>query len=237
MRMPLAIIGPGRLGRSAARILNAQGAEFVLIGRGERAPAAAVTWLTVPDRAIAAVAAGVPPGGVVLHASGAADHRILRPHPCVGSLHPLMSFPGPEIGMPQTEIPAAVAGDDRAIAAATDLAQLLGFSPVEVPGDRALYHAAAVTAGNFATVLLVQASRMLSAAGVSQEEARALLGPLAITSLKNAIDHGAAALPGPVARGDNEVIDAHLDALTQLDPALSSFYRALCESTRAMTTK
>ena len=60
---------------------------------------------------------------------------------------------------------------------------------------------------------------------------------MAITSLKNAIDHGAAALTGPVARGDNEVIDAHLDALTQLDPALFSFYRALCESTRAVTTK
>ena len=116
-----------------------------------------------------------------------------------------------------------MAGDDRAIAAATD-PQLLGFSPVEVPGDRALYHAAAVTAGNFATVLLVQASRMLSAAGVSQEEARACSTP-AITSLKNAIDHGAAALTGPVARGDNEVIDAH-HGMTQLDPALSSYCAA-----------
>ena len=201
MLLPLAIIGPGRLGRSAAQILAAQGAEFALVGRGERPPAAALTWLTVPDRLIASVAADVPPGGVVLHASGAADHRILRPHPCVGSLHPLMSFPGPEIGLPETAIPAAVAGDDDAIEAATDLAVLLGFDPFRVPGDRALYHAAAVTAGNFATVLLVQASRMLAATGTSEEAARALLGPLAITSLKNAIEHGAAALTGPVARG------------------------------------
>ena len=237
MLLPLAIIGPGRLGRSAAQILDAQGAEFVLVGRGGRPPSAAVTWLTVPDRAIASVAADVPPGGVVLHASGAADHRILRPHPCVGSLHPLMSFPGPEIGTPETAIPAAVAGDEDAIVAAKDLAKLLGFSPVQIPGDRALYHAAAVTAGNFATVLLVQASRMLAAAGTTEAEARALLGPLAITSLKNAIDHGSAALTGPVARGDDNVIDEHLDALAKLDPALSGLYRVLCESTRSITTK
>jgi len=148
-----------------------------------------------------------------------------------------MSFPGPEIGLPETEIPAAIAGDEKAIIAAKGLAKLLGFSPVQITGDRALYHAAAVTAGNFATVLLVQASRMLAAAGTSEAEARALLGPLAITSLKNAIDHGAAALTGPIARGDDNVIDEHLAALTKLDPALSGFYLALCESTRLIKTK
>ena len=207
---------------------------FELIGRGERIPPADLTWLTVADRDIEDASTAVPSGGIVLHASGAMEHRILRPHPCVGSLHPLMSFPGPEIGMPETEIPAAVAGDEAAIEAAIELAENLGFQAVRVPGDRTLYHAAAVTAGNFATVLLIEASRMLAAAGVPESDARALLGPLAITSIKNAIDHGSGSLTGPVARGDEDVIRAHRDALQSLSPELSALYAALCDATRSI---
>lgn len=235
MSLPLAIVGPGRLGRSVAKILGDAGHEFQLIGRHDRIEPAHVTWLTVPDRDIREAAASVPGGGIILHASGALDHTVLRPHSCAGSLHPLMTFPGPEFGMPNTEIPAAVAGDPAAVEAAEDLSNLLGFTAVRVPGDRSLYHAAAVTAGNFATVLLVQASQMLSAAGVSEPEARTLLGPLAITSIKNAIEHGANALTGPVARGDDEVINAHLAALSELSPELSRLYANLCESARSIS--
>lgn len=234
MSLPLAIIGPGRLGRSVSEILSNGGHKFQLFGRHERIPQARLTWLTVPDRDIPAAAASVPAGGIILHASGALDHSVLRPHPCVGSLHPLMTFPGPELGMPQTQVPAAVAGDTEAVEAALGLSKLLGFTAVRVPGDRSLYHAAAVTAGNFATVLLVQASNMLRAAGVSEPEARALLGPLAITSIKNAIEHGADALTGPVARGDEEVIEAHLTALSGHSAELSALYANLCESARSI---
>ena len=234
MSLPLVIVGPGRLGRSIARLLSERDRAFELVGRGEPIPAAQVTWLTVADKDIATASSAVPQGGVVLHASGALEHSVLRPHTCVGSLHPLMSFPGPEIGMPQTDIPAAVAGDEDAIAAAIQLADDLGFLAVKVPGDRTLYHAAAVTAGNFATVLLIEASRMLAAAGVPEADARALLGPLAITSIKNAIDHGTESLTGPVARGDEGVIASHHEALGKLSPELSALYAALCDATRSI---
>jgi len=230
------IVGPGRLGRSAARLLEPTDCAVQLVSRGQPIPAGPLTWLTVPDREIEAAARKVPTGGIVLHASGATDLTPLRPHTPAGSLHPLMTFPGPEIALPtQTLVPAAVAGDADAVAAAKTLAMHLGFTPFEVTGDRALYHAAAVTAGNFATALLHEASTMLAAAGVPMADAPSLLAPLALRSLQNAAEHGTAAtLTGPVARGDSEIIDGHLAALGHFPEHTKSVYAALLEATRRL---
>lgn len=143
-----------------------------------------------------------------------------------------MSFPGPEKGLPSGLVPAAVAGDEPARSSARSLAKMLGFSPFTVDGDRRLYHAAAVIAGNFSTTLLVQASRALAACGVSEDEARRLLAPLASESLTNTIALGADALTGPVARGDEDVILGHETALDALDPQIAELYRALTAATR-----
>jgi len=235
MDTTLVIVGPGRLGRSAAQILQSKGRDFLLIGRGQPIPRADVTWLTVPDREVKAAAQEVSEGGVLLHASGAMEIDVLRPRSQVGSLHPLMTFPGPEIGMPTGDtIPAAIAGDPAAIEAATALADELGFTPFEVTGDRRLYHAAAVTAGNFATTLMLHAGTMLSTAGVPADQARMLLAPLAIASIKNAAQHGAHALTGPIARGDEHVINSHIEALGCNDPSLAALYAVLCEHTRKL---
>lgn len=234
--LDLCIVGPGRLGRSVAAALRAGGHRVRLVGRGEPIPAGPLTWLTVPDREIAAAAAATPTGGVVLHASGATDLEPLRAHVHPGSLHPLMSFPGPELGLPRMdEVPAAIAGDPEARAAAAAIARALGWHSFEVPGDRRLYHAAAVLAGNFATALLAEAAAVLSAAGVPADQAPALLAPLALTSLRNAAAVGPArALTGPVARGDEEVIGAHREALAGLEPRLLRTYDALLEAARAL---
>ena len=143
-----------------------------------------------------------------------------------------MSFPGPERGLPSGDVPAAISGDEAACVAARRLALQLGFTPFTVEGDRRLYHAAAVLAGNFTTTLLVQASRALAACGVPEDEARHLLAPLASASLTNTIAMGADALTGPVARGDEAVIANHQRALDELDPEIAELYRALTASTR-----
>jgi predicted short-subunit dehydrogenase-like oxidoreductase (DUF2520 family) len=184
MTTSVIIVGPGRLGRSVATLLERRQIPAQLIGRHDRIPRAALTYLTVPDREIGDAAARVPKGGVVLHASGATGVEVLRPHKKAGSLHPLMTFPGPEIALPSGEIPAAIAGDPEAVAAGRKLAELLGFVPFEVQGDRALYHAAAVTAGNFATALLHEASTMLAAAGVPMADAPACWPPWPSTPSK-----------------------------------------------------
>ena len=232
MSEPLIIVGPGRMGRSASALLHTAGRPHRLIGRGETIPNCTLAWLTVPDREIQNAALAVPQGSIVLHASGASDVSILRPHKPAGSLHPLMTFPGPEIAMPaEPIIPAAISGADLAVEAAHELATDLGFTPFNVPGERALYHAAAVTAGNFASILLIQAAKILTAAGVPKDDAPNILAPLAIASIKNAASHGLSALTGPIARGDHNVIGTHEKALEELDPEILSLYQALVSST------
>lgn len=236
MPTEIVIVGPGRLGRTAQAALSQAGWAVRMIGRDHPIPPAPLTWLTVPDRDIAAAAAATPTGGVVLHASGATDLAPLRPHHPAGSLHPLMTFPGPEVATPPMHnLPAAVSGDPEAVAAAENLAAAMGWKTFPVHGDRSLYHAAAVIAGNYATTLLGVAARVLSAAGVPPEEAPALLAPLALTSLKNAATVGPAkALTGPAARGDEAVIRAHLDSLARTDPEAEKLYTAMLTATRAL---
>ncbi len=211
---PLAIVGPGRLGRSLAALLEARGIPAPLVGRGEPLPPAQLLLLTVPDRVLPALAPSLPEGSVVLHCSGAAEVSVLRPHRPAGSWHPLMTFPGPEVALPDLRgVPVAIAGDPEALVAARSLAVALGMEPFHVPGDRRLYHASAVLAGNLATVLLAEAARALEAAGVEAGAARRALLPLARTSLENAVADPARALTGPVARGDHGTLQGHRDAL------------------------
>jgi len=147
-----------------------------------------------------------------------------------------MSFPGPEKGIPTGTIPAAIEGDPDAQAAAQTLAEQLGFTSFIVDGDRAAYHAAAVMAGNFATTLLVEAGRALSSCGIDEVDARRLLAPLALTSLKNTIEAGSNALTGPIVRGDEDVIAAHENSLHEIDPNLAKLYRAMTAATRKLKT-
>lgn len=234
--MRVAILGPGRLGRSLSVLLGRAGVQVHLLGRGEAVPQVDVALLAVPDARIAEVAAALPAGPVVLHTSGASPVDPLRPHRPAGSFHPLMTFPGPEVSLPDLAgVPAALAGDPEAVDAGRWLAARLGMTPLLVPGDRRLYHAAAVMAGNFATVLLAEAAGVLSHAGVPADEARRALIPLAIQSLRNAASDPAAALTGPAARGDHGTIAAHRAALAEAglaDPL--ALYEALDRATRRL---
>jgi predicted short-subunit dehydrogenase-like oxidoreductase (DUF2520 family) len=230
----LVIVGPGRLGRTVEQQLHAKGWTLRVVGREQPIPSSPLTYLTVPDAQVAKVAARVPPGGVLLHASGALGLAALEPHGQAGSLHPLMSFPGPELAMPTGPIPAAVAGTVQAAEAASSLAKALGWTPFEVQGDRRLYHAAAVIAGNFGTTLLHEAAQVLSRAGVSPDQAVGLLAPLALASIRNAAAVGPArSLTGPVARGDRAVIEGHRAALAST-PRIRDLYDALIEATEHM---
>ena len=227
--MRIAILGPGRLGLSLHALLRDGPFETALWSRGQAVPPCDVALLTVSDSAIGEVAALVPPGPIVLHTSGATDVDVLRPHRPAGSLHPLQSFPGPSVALPPVEgVPAALAGDPEAVEAARTIAEAIGFATFEVPGDRRLYHAAAVMAGNFATVLLGDAASLLEAAGVSRDEAAGILAPLALASIEQAARRGtSAALTGPFARGDLGVVEGHLAAIAEASPDLERLYRAL----------
>ncbi len=84
-----------------------------------------------------------------------------------------------------------------------------------MPGDRRLYHAAAVIAGNLATVLVGEAARVLAAAGVPEERALEVLAPLAEASVRNARHGVAEALTGPISRGDEQTLEHDRAALNE----------------------
>eukprot|EP01079_Euglenida_sp_SAG-EU17-18_P003043 gene3043-594_t len=231
--MRVGIVGPGRIGKSLAAKLRQAGHQVRLFARGEAGDADGgrgdVLVLAVPDREIAAVASGLAPASrPILHCSGYCDLSVLQPHSPAGSLQAVPDLEG---------VPAAVAGDPEALQVAKRLAVDLGMRPFEIsaalasPGDRRLYHAAAVIAGNFATVLLEAGTQALCRAGVPQDQAACVLLPLALQSLRNAPPYPSQACPmphphcptlivcqaltGPVVRGDDAVISGHREALAQ----------------------
>lgn len=229
-RMPgtCVIVGSGRAGRSFHTALVEVGWSSSLVP-GRAHPSAAlhdadVVLLTVPDTAIAEVAESIPPtDAVVAHVSGVCGLDVLAPHARVGSIHPLMSLPDPETGSRRLldHCTFAVEGD----ALMTELAVDLGGRAIEVPAaKRALYHATAVIASNHLTALCAQVEALATEVGVPVDAYWTLMS----TTLENVAAVGAAAaLTGPVARGDWETIRRHLTALPTDDDR--QLYLALCE--------
>ena len=200
--------------------------------------------LTVPDGAVEAVAAALPwrPGQGAVHCAGALGLEALSPVASAGvargCLHPLQAFPDPA-GTPDRLHGIAV-GIEAAEAGGSDLGALLEALALDLGAartlrlegvDRARYHAAAVLASNDVVALAAAAARAWVLAGLPAGEAPQSLGPLLAGAAEAvaALPEGAplaAALTGPVARGDLHTVRRHLDALAD-EPSLASLYRAL----------
>ncbi|MSQ02876.1 MAG: DUF2520 domain-containing protein [Myxococcales bacterium] len=172
-------------------------------------PTADAYWLTVPDDAIASVAARLPAGAITLHSAGSLGPEVLGER--VGAvLHPLMTFPHPE----GSAIPCTIDGAPAAVAVARAVAVALDWTPVGTVADRAAYHAAACLVSGHLVALVEDAARLFSSStGISHEVARQTIGPLAGASLARGLLAGPEALTGPAARGDAATIRAHRAAL------------------------
>jgi predicted short-subunit dehydrogenase-like oxidoreductase (DUF2520 family) len=175
-------------------------------------------------------------GQVFLHLSGALTVTVLRRlrqrGGVVGSMHPLMTVSAePRRAAGHFRGAAfALEGDAGAVRAGRRLARALGALPVEIrPGQRARYHAGAVFASNYVVTALDAGQRLLVSAGFTERAARKALAPLTAASVENEAAHGpAAALTGPIVRGDAATVRRHLAAL---DPATRALYAALGRAT------
>ncbi len=205
------------------------------LGASYAVPAdAAGVLLAVPDRAIPDVVARLadsvlPPGIPFLHAGGSLDAGALAPlralgHP-VGSVHPLAAVADPVAGAERLRGASfGVEGDGAARGLALAIVAACGGTPLEVAaGGKPLYHAAAVFASNYAVALLSVAERLMERAGVPAESARPALAALVAGAVANVAERGpAAALTGPVARGDDATVALHLARLSGDERALYS---------------
>lgn len=212
----LRVVGPGRAGSSLALALERAGWHVAApIRRGDDPTDAGVdvdlVVIATPDAAIAEVASAITPRPevVVAHLAGSLGLDVLASHPRRAGLHPLVALPSPEIGATRLASGAwfAVAGDPIVQRTVDDL----GGHWFEVAdADRAAYHAAAVVASNHLVAVLGQVERLAADIGVPGE---AYLD-LARATVDNVAALGpAAALTGPVARGDWATVRRHLAAI------------------------
>ncbi|MFV0434133.1 MAG: DUF2520 domain-containing protein [Leucobacter sp.] len=222
---------PGLVTEPGSAVAPRSGAESGVAARSAAvAPLPDVVLLAVPDTAIADVAARIEPGPFVGHFSGATSLDALRPHDAF-SLHPLLTVLGS--GTDFTGAYAAIDGSsEHSLAVAGGLAATLGMWAFRVrDDDRAAYHAAASVASNFLVTLEGFAEQLAASAGVPRE---ALL-PLAEAALRNWGAHGAAAaLTGPIARGDEATVERQRAAVRDRAPRQLALFDALAEATRAL---
>ena len=205
-----------------------------------------LTILAVPDDVIAPLADDIAQsvcasdGKSAVHLSGAQDRTPLEPLKTAGIrtgvFHPLQTFrkdrhavaniPGSAIG-----IDAGSPLRDLLIRMATEI----GGEPFDLSGiDRVRYHAAAVLVASYTVTLLAEAERLAQRAGLDPERAhRGLLSLLNGTVNNLRATPPRDALTGPAARGDDQTIRRHLDALSN-DPGLQQVYGLLAKRSRKL---
>ena len=223
--------------RRAKALAEKVGARPLLLA--DAGPIADIVWLCHTDDELAKTAQSLAKqrgwrGKIALHSSGALSSDVLLPlrraGAYVASLHPMMTFiagTAPEIA----DVPFAVEGDARAVIAANNIVRDLGAQVFELKKQsKVLYHALGSFSSPMIVAALATAERVGKAAGLGQQQTRAIMGPILRQTLTNYLDHGgASAFSGPIRRGDLETVRRHLQELKRVPDALE-VYRALVKS-------
>jgi predicted short-subunit dehydrogenase-like oxidoreductase (DUF2520 family) len=219
----------------------------ILIQSSEHMQPADIYLITTPDDQIAAAcdmlchSSYLQPGNIILHCSGLHTAAILQSaknHGCyTASIHPLRSFADPlqsYQAFPGTY--CALEGDEAGLLETRKLFESFGGIVFSIASDeKALYHAASVFASNYTVTLYAVATQLLQDAQVSPEIASAMTQNLMQGTLNNLAYHTdpAQALTGPILRGDEQTLRAHLKSL---QPAtLKQLYAILGEHTLDLT--
>jgi predicted short-subunit dehydrogenase-like oxidoreductase (DUF2520 family) len=186
-------------------------------------------------------AGAIREGQYVAHTSGRHGLAVLEPARLVGArvlaVHPAMTFTGTEVDLdrlPGTVFGLTAGPAERELAHA--LVSDLGGRPTWVSEEmRTLYHAGLAHGANHLVTLVTEAMEILSASGVT--DPAGTLRPLLAAALDNALEHGDAALTGPIVRGDVGTVRAHLADLQANAPQSVASYVALGRATldRAVT--
>jgi predicted short-subunit dehydrogenase-like oxidoreductase (DUF2520 family) len=217
------IVGRGRVGGALATNLSRRDEFDVapLLGRDADLTTIAdgvdMVLIAVTDAAVPSVAAAIAPNDETLfvHFAGSLTLDALTPHRRRASLHPLTPMPGDRATAASRLRGAwmAVAGDHGAMTLANAL-EARTFAVDEA--NRARYHATATIAASHVAGLMGQVARNAQVVGVPL----AAYLDLARSTLANVESLGpAAALTGPIVRGDWETVRGHLAALAPDDRA------------------
>jgi predicted short-subunit dehydrogenase-like oxidoreductase (DUF2520 family) len=215
------IIGPGRAGTSLHdALVRAHWPVEPMLGRADDLAGAAsdvdLVVIATPDATIATVAAAITPNEatVVAHLSGSLGLEPLAGHARRAVLHPLVALPDASRGAERLVgawFGLSTEGDPLVEAV---VEELHGRIVRVAEADWARYHAAAVLAANHLVALMGQVERVAASIGAPLD---AYLD-LARGALEDVAALGpAAALTGPVRRGDTDTVERHLAALPEAE--------------------
>jgi predicted short-subunit dehydrogenase-like oxidoreductase (DUF2520 family) len=202
----------------------------------EVADAAELVFITTPDDAISHIASEVEwhKGQNVIHCSGAHSVDILesagRLGANVASFHPLQTFASIDEAI--NNLPGstfALEAEEPLLSRLKELCSSLNGKWVELkPGDKVLYHVAAVFVSNYLVTLVKLALDLWRSFGVPPKEATESLLPLLKGTVNNIENTGLPdCLTGPIARGDLSTINEHVGALEAWNSSLLTIYRDL----------
>jgi predicted short-subunit dehydrogenase-like oxidoreductase (DUF2520 family) len=258
----IAIVGTGRFAHALARSIR--GRISLVIGRtlpaarelaaiagaahatdGIGAAGVNVIWIVTSDHAISEVAAKIARERtdwrqvLMVHSAGAIPLAALDAFRERGgdtmALHPNLSLTGTDPIPPQAYWSVASSVDDPERTAG----QLLsGLEPHLLRIDerhRALYHAAAVAAGNFTVTLFAACVQMYVRAGLDPQTARAVVHGFMSAAVERVGEQDPAdVITGPVVRGDAQVVAAHVDAVSLTRSEAAQAFAALARLTAAL---
>lgn len=199
-----------------------------------------VWMITTPDKAIVGsseklAGAGLARSGdVVFHCSGSLPSSALAAVAALGahvaSVHPLKSFADARVAAHSfAGTYCAAEGDRAALDVLVPAFEAIGGRVSEIdPQQKSLYHAASVLVCNYLAALMETGLRCYERAGIDRATATGMMAPLARETLENVLGAGTArALTGPIARGDEEVVRRHLEALDAWNERIAAVYRDL----------
>lgn len=208
---------------------------------------AEVLILAVRDAAIAEVAQRLVVGNylanapVLLHCSGAVAAEVAlegarASASGLGLLHPLRAMVPGVIAESLAGTTFGVEGDAQGRLAASKLCEALGGTILSLRAEQmSAYHAAAVMASNYLMTLLDVAESLASEAGLDRESIRSGIIDLAEGALAGAREGGpVSSLTGPIRRGDEATIEAHIGAIAEHLPGAATIYSQLGHWTVAM---
>ncbi len=239
-----------RKGESARRLGRRVGARHCTLKSMPAISSGGIVFLTVPDDEIGDVAQIVSQmrsdfsGTVVFHCSGVLESDVLAPlcrkGAAVGSFHPLQTFPGTKADAEGlSDIWIGIEGDRKAIALGKYLARELGSRALILTRrQKVLYHLAAVFSSNFFTTILSVVEQLGVRLGLPRNKVLSIYEPIILRSFMNAkLTSAAAALTGPIARGDHSTIRKHRSALNARGlKRIAALYEALSKETAVLAS-
>jgi len=181
---------------------------------------------------------------IVCHTSGALSSDVLKSARGTGcsiySLHPLQAFADVEKSVQELESTIfSIEGSEDRIQCIIKFMNDLGNDFFRIDTNKkVIYHAAACVVSNYLVTLLGYAIDLLNEIGIDQENSIKAMYPLIIGTIENITKmEPEKALTGPIARGDIETIERHLNEMGKNYPHYLEFYKLLGKKTVELAQK